>query len=350
VHELTAKLAGPIPGAAGGMTRLAYARAKQAGIALKPLLRTAGLKESQVEDAGARLGVRNQIAFLNLVAEALPDAFLGFHLAQPPDLREIGLLYYVAASSATLDDALQRAGRYASLVNEGIAMEYAAGGAAAMRFNYLGVARHSDRHQIEFTVTILVRLCRALAAKRLQPLRVRFTHRRAEDPSEINSFFGCETEFGAEVDEVVFDGAIARLPVIGADPYLNKLLVAHFEEAVSRRPSIQGTFRASVENAITPLLPHGQARVGDVSRSLGMSPRTLARRLASEGVTFSGVVENLRSTLAEGYLKNQNLSISQIAWLLGYQEVSAFTHAFKRWTGKAPRVARSEQKASAGGS
>ena len=81
-----------------------------------------------------------------------------------------------------------------------------------------------------------------------------------------------------------------------------------------------------------------------------MSQRTLARRLASEGATFSGVVENLRSTLAERYLKNQSLSISQIAWLLGYQEVSAFTHAFKRWTGRTPRVARSEQKSSAGGS
>src|ERR1043166_3999877 len=124
-------------------------------------------------------------------------------------------------------------------------MEYAEGNDVAIRFDYIGVARHSDRHQIEFLVTRLVRLCLQLAAKRLQPIQVKFPPRRTGDFSEMNSFFGC-------------------------------------------------------------------------------------------GMTFSGVVERLRSALAERYLKNQSLSISQIAWLLGYQEVSAFTHAFKRWTGRTP--------------
>lgn len=72
-----------------------------------------------------------------------------------------------------------------------------------------------------------------------------------------------------------------------------------------------------------------------------MSARTFARRLASEGMTFSEVLENLKSHLAQRYLADESLSISQIAWLLGYQEVSAFTHAFKRWTGQTPRQARS---------
>ena len=75
----TSKQIGPAPGAAGGMTRLAYARAKQAGIGLEPLLKKAGLEQGQVEDVNARLRVRSQIAFLNLVAEALSDEFLGFH-------------------------------------------------------------------------------------------------------------------------------------------------------------------------------------------------------------------------------------------------------------------------------
>lgn len=75
----TSKQIGPAPGAAGGMTRLAYARAKQAGIGLEPLLKKAGLEQGQVEDVDARLRVRSQIAFLNLVAEALSDEFLGFH-------------------------------------------------------------------------------------------------------------------------------------------------------------------------------------------------------------------------------------------------------------------------------
>jgi AraC-like DNA-binding protein len=66
----------------------------------------------------------------------------------------------------------------------------------------------------------------------------------------------------------------------------------------------------------------------------------LARRLSSEGLTFAAVMRNLRSGLAKRHLADETLTISEIAWLLGYQDVSAFTNAFKRWTGKAPRAAR----------
>ena len=109
-----------IPTAAGLMTRLAYARAKTEGIDLKPLLNASGFTENQVEDPHLRVEVRDQIRFLNLVADALNDEFLGFHLAQVPDLREIGLLYYAMASSETMIEALRRGARYSSIVNEGI--------------------------------------------------------------------------------------------------------------------------------------------------------------------------------------------------------------------------------------
>jgi AraC-like DNA-binding protein len=98
-----------------------------------------------------------------------------------------------------------------------------------------------------------------------------------------------------------------------------------------------------LENAIVPLLPHGKARADEVAGRLGLSPRTLARRLASEGLTFEGILSELRADLAKRYLRDEALAISQIAWLLGYKEVSAFTHAFKRWTGKTPREARSQE-------
>jgi AraC-like DNA-binding protein len=73
---------------------------------------------------------------------------------------------------------------------------------------------------------------------------------------------------------------------------------------------------------------------------MGLSQRTAARRLAFEGATFSAVLKGLRRDLASQYLSHPDLSISRIAWLLGYQEVSAFTHAFKRWSGITPREAR----------
>lgn len=102
-----------------------------------------------------------------------------------------------------------------------------------------------------------------------------------------------------------------------------------------------------VENAVTPLLPHGKARLDTVARELGMSSRTLARRLTAEGLSFGEILTQLRSDLAMLYLREQNLSISQVAWLVGYQDVGAFSHRCKRWTGMNPKMMRDKLLASA---
>ena len=210
----------------------------------------------------------------------------------------------------------------------------------AIASSYVDVGRRSDRHQIEFWLTSIVRLCRQLTNHRVVPKGIRVVHNRATTPAEFRSFFGCEIEFGSNVDEVVFPKTINLMPIVSADPYLNKLLIKYCEEAISYRVANRATLRSNVENAIAPLLPHGKARANEIARRLGMSHRTLARRLSSEGLTFSGVLDELKADLAARYLKDGDLPIPQIAWLLGYQDVSAFTHAFKRWTGSSPRQSR----------
>jgi AraC-like DNA-binding protein len=341
VHDPEATRPDALPTATGGIARLAYARAKEAGVELEPILKKAHLALHDIENPDARLRVRDQIRFLNLVAAAVQDDFLGFHLAQPFDLRELGWLYYVVASSETLGDALKRGARYSSIVNEGIALKYIENGDVATTIDYVGVSRHLDRQQMEFLMTTVVRLCRQLTGYRLMPSRVRFTHHRENVSPEFVEFFGNDVEFGAATDQIAFATTVKTMPVVSADPYLSKLLISYSDEALSRRPASRSSFRSSVENTIVPLLPHGKGRAGEIAPRLGLSQRTFARRLSLEGHTFSEVLEKLRSDLAERYLTDESLSISKIAWLLGYQEVSAFTHAFKRWTGTTPREARS---------
>ncbi len=147
-------------------------------------------------------------------------------------------------------------------------------------------------------------------------------------------------EFGSDVDEVTFGGGVGALPVVTADPHLNRILLRYCEEALRHRPRARGTFRTAVENAIVPELPHGDVQVERVARHLGLSRRTFARKLAVEGLTYSALLEELRLALALRYLADPELSISKIAWLLGYREASAFSRAFRRWTGASPRTAR----------
>jgi AraC-like DNA-binding protein len=327
------------PTATGGIARLAYGQTKAAGKDPTDFLLRAKLTEQQITDAHIRVPVKAQIDFLNLVADALQDEFLGIRLAQKVDLRELGLMFYVLASSAKLKDALQRVERYSGINNEGIRIGYRAE-QGSIAFHHVGISRSSDRHQIEFFATILLRICRHIVDRQLVPLTIKFMHHRAHLPSDLRSFFGCDVTFGSRTDEIIFSKQLVERAVVSADPYLNSMLEKFCDETVSNRREISSDWRLKVENAIARLLPHGQARMPNVCRELGVSSRTLSRRLTSEGHTFAEVLDALRSDLAKRYLREPDLTISEIAWLLGYRQTSSFDHAFKRWTGKMPSHAR----------
>jgi AraC-like DNA-binding protein len=328
-----------LPSAEGGMTRLAFACGLGKGVDVDALLRKAGLSRIQIKDPHVRISVRSQVVFLDLVAKALGDDLLGFHLSQNFDLRMIGLLYYVLASSETLGEALGRVARYSSLVNEGFRVTVREGREIDVVLESVGIPRRLNRHQIEFSFVTFIRACREITKRRLTANHVRFVHRR-NLTSEMSSFFGGDVEFGADVDQVTFSRSILDIAVVSADPYLNKLLIKQYEGALAHRKLNRNAFALRVENAIVPLLPHGKAQASEVARKLGVTQRTFARRLASEGLTFVGMLKELRLDLAKRDLADRDLSISKIAWLLGYQDVSSFTHAFKRWTGNTPRAIR----------
>jgi AraC-like DNA-binding protein len=327
------------PMASGGLVRLAYAYAIKQQLEVGPLLKKAGLTPQHIDDSALRLSVKSQIAFLNIVAASVGDDLLGFHLAQDYDLREIGMLYYVMASSETLGDALQRATRYSRTVNEGMQLKYRENERLSITFEYIGVARHQDRHQIEFFMVSLARLVRQLSGSNLFPERVNITHHRDRFHADFRKFFGCDVAFGSGTDEIAFSSTMRPTPLASADSFLNALLIAQCEHTRANRLR-PAELRISLENEIVPLLPHGNAQAPAIARKLGMSQRTLARRLASEGISFTAVLDELRRDLAKHYLSEAGVPITTIAWLLGYQEVSAFTHAFKRWTGKTPKQAR----------
>jgi len=325
---------------AGLMSRLAYAYGKKAGADVEKLLTQSGLTLHDIHNISIRIGAQKQIDFVELVAEEIGDSNLGFHLARGFDLRTIGLLYYVAASAKTLGEALQRAGRCSATVNEGVVLAIRHDKALHVSFKYTGLARYTDRQQIEFWITALVRIVRHLSNREIHPLRVQFVHHKPDENGEFKNFIGARVEGDSHVDRVDFADSTWTLPIVNADPYLHQLLLRACEETLAQRQLRGSPFRIRVENAIVELLPHGHAKVENVAAKLHMSSKTLARQLSAEQLTFSKVLRELRSTLAHRYLADKDLSVSQIAWLLGYKELGAFTRAFHQWTGKSPSAAR----------
>jgi len=335
---------GAVRNCGGLITRLAYAKGKAAGIDIGRLLTRAGLTAKEINNEQAQLSVKRQIKFIHFVAEDIGATDFGFHLAQDFDLRKTSFLYYIAASADTLGDALKRLERYSSIANEGIVLKIKRTTSLRVSFYYNGVARHTDKHQIEFWITALIRICRQLTNKEIRPLRVRLVHRRSDPHDGLGKFFGVKVEEHSGADSIDLRPAAWNFPIVNADPYLHRCLVHFCEEALARRRRLRASsITIKVENAISELLPHGHAHLKNVAAKLGVSPRTLSRQLADEYSTFTKTRDNMRSALAHRYLAERDLRISQVAWLLGYKEVAAFTHAFRRWTGRTPRAARQRQ-------
>ena len=188
-----------------------------------------------IADPEKRLSVRSQITLLDEAAIALQDDCLGFTLARDFDPRELGLLYYVMASSQTLGDALKRVARYSQTTNEALVFGYREGNRLIVDLSYSGVPRHSDRHQIEFCMFAALRICRMLTGQNLVPQHFSIAHYRSEGIAEMGRFVGTKVEFGAGTDEFALNIDTRTLPLIHSDPHLNDLLLKYCEAASANR-------------------------------------------------------------------------------------------------------------------
>ena len=234
-----------IPSATGGIARLACARLREFGKDATAVITEVGARPEQVYDDAIRLEVPKQIKILELVSEELQDALLGFHLARNFDLREVGLVYYVIASSERFADSLLNAKRYCTIMNEGVRLQVRQDDrTVSITLDYVDIERQSDRHQIEFWLVTMVRICRQVTDTRLALRHLRIRHRRDETPADFKSFFGCDVEFGADSDEIILPASVASLPIVGRDNYLNDLLRQYAETALADRP--QGARDSSI--------------------------------------------------------------------------------------------------------
>ena len=187
----------------------------------------------------------------------------------------------------------------------------------------------------------LVRTCRQLTNRHVSASRVSFTHQRRKDIAEFRTFFGSDVAFGAAIDELAFSPSIRQMSVVGADPYLNDLLVQYCEEAISSRATKPSSFRIERRERRCSTFATWQ---GASRHSCSQTRRKPANACTSPCIR--GI--NVCRCPAEAQIRSCQttscgrglVDLDNIAWLLGYQHVSAFTHAFKRWTGSAPRALR----------
>ncbi|WP_299644102.1 AraC family transcriptional regulator [Devosia sp.] len=314
--------------------------ARHAGVDVEALRRQAGLPDDLETGPERWISARAQIEFLNLIASGLDDDAFGFHLALEIDLRELGTLYFAMASAHTVDEALARKERYTALVSEGMRVRYRKASRLIVDTFYTGVERHLDRHQMEFWITCTLRELRELTQQQVAPDLVSFVHPRTVVPADMKRYYGRCPRFSAPHDRLELPAACAGLALVTADPFLDALLLDYAEGALEARSGPRGTLRTRVENAITPRLPHGTTSQRNIAGDLGLSSRSLARKLREEGHNYRKILEDLRADLAAEYLRGTGASVAQVAWILGYSDANAFSRAYKARHGRPPSADR----------
>jgi AraC-like DNA-binding protein len=333
-----------LPTATGFAARRAVAALRSHDIDPAPLLERLGLSEEAVNTDQIRVSAAAQARFVESAAEALHDPALGFHLATEVNPREVGLLFYVASAAKDLGEAIVLFARYLQIVNEAVRIKLTRqNGDLVVELHLVGVPRLRAGQNTEFGIAVIVKSLREITGRNIHPTKITFIHMRGPGFPEFERFCGCPVEFGGSSDQLVLSNQSLAVPLITEDLHLLDVLRPICDEAAKLRETAPGSLRALVENEAQKLLPHGKAQRHNVANKLAMSTRTLARRLASEGTTFEEVVDELRRSLALQYVRTPSISLSQIAWLLGYEGGTSFNHAFRRWTGGPPSAARVER-------
>jgi AraC-like DNA-binding protein len=324
----------------GVATRFAIEQLRAAEIDPEPLLAKAGISQRRLAAPPKGISAESQLRFLEIAAEALDSSNFGFRLAQQGDVREGGVLYYAMAASQDLGEALRNVARYLKVANESVRMVVCEKADDTVLTVARKVSRQDERHFIEFALTLLLRGCRKVTRRPLRPKAVTFAHAPNTDVAEYERFFECPVLFRTDADTIVVPTVLLLTLIPSSDNYLLRILKEHCESIMAERGKPSGPLRAIVENEIIALLPHDKPQIESVAANLGMGARTLARRLSEEGASYGAVLDGLRRDLSVRYLKDRSISLSQIAWLLGYSEVTSLNHAFKRWTGHSPKRAR----------
>ena len=314
---------------------------RNGGADVPELLKSVGLGRRTFEDENAWIPYEKYGNLLERCAQELNDDFFGLHAAALVDPRDIGLICYVGLSSRTLGDALLNIKRYYNVVNEAHTFKLSIGPkTVSITFDPVRPSFDQFRQAVELGDFILVRGYQAFIGEELSPVEMRFPHSFHGRSAYHESILGCPVSFDNDVGEIILSRDVLSLPVKSADTRLLDILLGYCEDVLSERAQTSSDLLTRFERTLLDFLPSGRAKADVIAAELGMSERTLARRLAESKTSFNRVLDTLRHELALKYIRRPDLQLSEVAFLLGYSTQSAFSVAFKRWTGKSPKALR----------
>ncbi|MES2262942.1 MAG: AraC family transcriptional regulator [Pseudomonadota bacterium] len=328
-----------------------HANGRVAGSYLQPLLEAAGARGVTVQSLEAAanlppgalqplpesLKADDYVRLLDIGAALADDPHFGLHVGERVKLGTYSVYGLILLSCRDFGQAFEQTIRYEQLAHDlGRSDLKVADGVA--RYRWHSHYPESSRHLADSVFAGIRVFGNWLAGAPLPAATLELAHDGGDSSlhGEYLRVFGALPRFGADANVATFDAQLLNWPVPNADISLYPVLQQHAEQLLKQRAQAGAGIAQQVRAAIVRSLSQGQVRLASVAQELNLSPRTLQRKLSEAGVNFQQVLDQTRFELAQDYLRQPGLSLADIAFLLGYQEQSAFNHAFREWAGINP--------------
>jgi len=288
-------------------------------------------------------------ATMRAAKEMLDDPSFAIYFGEHSDFVEMSIVGLVCQAAATMGEAFEQMNRYARLVIEVDGHESGDRFAIARKAGgevWLEDRRRNPDDFPELTESTWTRFVAPF--ERMFPGRphyvkcVHVTHAQPNDPAYLAEYariFKMPVVFGSDRNALLIEESWLAQPINTSNRYVFGIFSEHADLLLKSLKESQ-TVKGKVESELIPILHTGEVSMDDVARRLGLSRPTLYRKLKDEGVSYEALLDELRHRMALHYLSGKKVSVNQAAYLVGFSDPSAFSRAFKRWTGASPRAMR----------
>jgi AraC-like DNA-binding protein len=308
------------------------------GLSLASLEAATGLVLDDLENPDTRVPIEQLNTIWHELVERSGARDFGLHLGEMADsLSTRGILFSVMSNCATVGKALEKLVHYHSLATDFVRLHLSQQGeTVCCVWEPIDAAIQLDRHYTETVFCSLVFPLRRLTQSTLQPVAIHFTHPCPQDITEHQRLFGCSLVFGAPLNKLILLREDLEQPILLANAQLLNRLEQFAQETLARIYP-PNTWAERVIHLINKRLACGEKPTLDsAAKELAISPRQLQNKLREEEVTYQSLLDTVRKEMALKYLGEPQITVCDIAFLLGFSEQSAFNHAFRRWTGDVP--------------
>jgi AraC-like DNA-binding protein len=327
--------------------RACVGTAARRGVPAGALLGPIDVDPALLDDADAHVPIELVFRAWTAAPVLANDPAFGLHAAETMRAMGAHVLDYVAAHCERPRDLFEAIIRYQRLLMSRATIHLTVvGDVATLSHPAEAIPLARPPHLDDFVVAQWVLLLAARHRPGIPLRRVLFMHARPDDVSEYTRVFKAPLEFGAEHDAIEFDATYLDEPLEQPDPTLVVMLRRHGDALLASSAVAEATpsYSAQLRRHLLGLPSSSVANIPVAARALGTSERSLQRQLRLEGTTFKDVLDGVRHELSLRYLREGRHAIGEVAFLTGFTEVSAFSRAFRRWTGDSPAAWRRAQR------